>query len=203
MLSDTHREERKTVATFLLQRYSASGKGFMLQIVMGWNLVPQFRTVAGLAHMTLPKKTQFKSVLLSGKIMAAVFWVEKGVSCELFPWEIVVNSDSYIESLRGECACLHWVCPTRKMSEVYLFHENAWLPKIVGTAETIMKVLSVVLAHPPYSLTSHCHIFIGLVPCKKPMKTLHCLWWDTAECHIPATAMEEDKLLWGINTDTL
>jgi len=54
---------------------------------------------------------------------------------------------------------------------MFLFHDSAWLPKIVGTAETIMKVLSVVLAHPPYTLTSHCHIFICLVPYKKPMKT--------------------------------
>jgi hypothetical protein len=29
------------------------------------------------------------------------------------------------------------------------FSMTAWLPKIVGTAETIMKVLSVVLAHSP------------------------------------------------------
>ena len=149
MLSETYKEERKAIATFLLHQYSARGKGFMLQIVTGWNLVPQFRTVTGLAHVTLPKKTQFKSVLLSGKIMAAFFWVEKGFSCELLRWGTVMNSDSYSESLRSLNSCHHWVCPTRKMSEVFLFHDNAWLPKIVGTAETIMKVLSVVLAHPP------------------------------------------------------
>jgi hypothetical protein len=201
MLSDTYREERKAFATFLLHWYSARGKGFMLQIVTGWNLVPQFSTVTGLANVTPPRKTQFKSVLLSGKIMAAVFWVEKGFSCELLPWGTVVNSESYIESLRSLNACLHWVCPARKMSEVFLFHDNAWLPKIVCTPETIMKVLSVVLAHPLYTLTSHYHIFICLIPCKKPMKTRYCVWWGTAECHIPATAMEEDKLLWGMNTD--
>jgi len=51
--------------------------------------------------MTLPKKTQFKSVLLSGKIMAAVFWVEKGVSCELFPWGTLVNSLTVILNRLG------------------------------------------------------------------------------------------------------
>jgi len=77
MLSDTYREERKAVATFLLHQYSARGKGFMLQIVTGWNLVPHFRTVTGLAHMTSPRKTQFKSVLL----------IRQNHGCSLLGWE--------------------------------------------------------------------------------------------------------------------
>jgi len=201
LLSETYREERKAIATFLLHQCSVRGKGFMLQIVAGWNLVPQFRTVTGLAHVTSPRKTQFKSVLLSGKIMAAVFWVEKGFSCELLPWGTVVNSDSYIESLRSLNACGHWVCPTRKMSEVFLFHDCLAAQNCGHCWDHHESFICSVGTLTP-TLTLHHHIFICLVPCKKPMKTPYCVWWDTAECHIPATAMEEDKLLWGINTDT-
>ena len=133
----------------------------MLQIVMEWNLVPQFITVTGLAHVTSPRKTQFKSVLLAGKIMAALFWVEKGYSYELFPWGTVVNSECYIESLRRLNACFHWICPTRNTSVMFLLHDNGWLPTSVGTTEAIMKALCIVLAHPPCSpdLTlSHFHL---------------------------------------------
>jgi hypothetical protein len=66
---------------------------------------------------------------------------------------------------------------------MFLFHDNAWLPKIVGTAETIMKVLSVVLTHPPYTLTSHCHIFHLFGPLQEVYEdTLVCMM---GHCRMP------------------
>lgn len=70
-------------------------------------MVPQLGTVNGLTHMTLPRKNQFESVLSAGKIMAAVFCDEKGYSCELLPWQTVVNSGCYTESLRSLNQCLY------------------------------------------------------------------------------------------------
>lgn len=50
--------------------------------------------------MTLPRREKFKSKLSEGKLMATVFWDDKGVIIILLASKMTVNSDCYTETPR-------------------------------------------------------------------------------------------------------
>jgi hypothetical protein len=73
-----------------------------------------------------------------------------------------LNSSCYPETLRSLNAHLCKICPTRKISELLLVHDNARLHASVHIIEAITNFGWTVLLHPPYSadlIPSDYHLF--------------------------------------------
>jgi hypothetical protein len=82
--------------------------------------------------------------------LAAALWNEEYVFLVNFlPGRSTLNSDCYIQTLRSLNACLCWVCPTRKLSEVLLIRDNVRPHSSVHTTETIIRFGWVVLLRLP------------------------------------------------------
>ena len=85
MLTDRHKETKKTIAINLLHRYETEGEEFLSNIVTGDETWVHFfepeskRQSMEWHHTTSPTRKKFKSSPSVGKVMASVFWDEKGV----------------------------------------------------------------------------------------------------------------------------
>jgi hypothetical protein len=104
-------------------------------------LIPRFRTrtevaFVGMVPYNIPKEGEIQD--LAGKTMVTNFWNGKGfILKNFFLRRTTVNSDCYTETIRSLHACFCCLCPTRKVSEVLLLHDNARLHTNIYTTEAI------------------------------------------------------------------
>jgi histone-lysine N-methyltransferase SETMAR len=86
ILTDAHKENRKTVCSELLAQYE-NGDDFLLKILTGdetWlhHFEPETkRQSMEWHHANSPKKKKFKSAPSTGKFMATVFLDSEGLAC--------------------------------------------------------------------------------------------------------------------------
>jgi hypothetical protein len=74
-------------------------------------------------HMTSSRMEKLKSTLLAGKVMVTMCGMRKVLfwtACLMRQWTPTVT-----ETLRSLYACLYWVYPAVKVSNVLLLHDNA------------------------------------------------------------------------------
>ena len=72
--------------------------------------------------ITSPRNNKFKSVPYVGKTMAKVLWNEQDILLNSLPIRKTVIYYRYFETLKTFTACLCYINPTRKTSEVLLLH---------------------------------------------------------------------------------
>jgi hypothetical protein len=116
----------------------------------------------------IPKERKSKSALPAGKINVTVLWDKKVFSPYFLLRGTTDNTDCYIGALRSLNAHLQ-VCPTGKLSKVFLIHSNTGPYPNVCTTEAITNFGWIVLPHPLYSpdpAPSDYHLF---GPLKKSM----------------------------------
>ena len=114
-------------------------------------------------HTTSPTRKKFKSSPSVGKVMASVFWDEKGVILLDF-WEQgnTVNADRYIETLKKLRGHLRRLYPFKDQRTALLLHDNATPHTAKRTIDTIAEFGWTLLPHPRYSpdlAPSDFHLF--------------------------------------------
>lgn len=169
-LTETHKDNRRTISQRHLQRYENEGDDFLVRIITGdetW--VHHFEPESKRQSMTwkhpdspVPKK--FKTRPSAGKLMLTVFWDSRGPILEHYTERgSTVTSDRYCEMLR------HSLRPAIRTKRrgllsrgVILLHDNARPHSAAKTLETLQELRFEVLEHPPYSpdlAPSDFHLF--------------------------------------------
>lgn len=169
MLTDAHKNTRKTVCSELLAQYEDGGDDFLARIVTGdetWlhHFEPETkRQSMEWHHKDSPRKKKFKSAPSAGKVMASVFWDSEGVLLvDIMEPGTTINSTAYVATLKKLQGRLRRVRPHRQNEDVLLLHDNARPHVSRQTTGDIRKLGWTVLQHPPYSpdlAPSDYHLF--------------------------------------------
>lgn len=170
----------------------------------GWNLDPSFWTwiqvaVSVMTPYNILKEDEIQefTVEILGTFFRLIKLLFFWTSC-LVPRCITVKSDHYIEMLFHLNACLHWVCPTRKMSQVLHYHGSAQLHTSAHITEAITKYRVATSTLQFLPCTSRLLSVSSLK--KRPARTPLCQWQCTTEYHVPVAADGGEQLLPGRNT---
>lgn len=168
-LTPEHKEQRVTAAREFLDRYRTDGDAFLKSIVTGdetWvsHYTPENkRQSMQWKHPTSPSAKKFKVVKSTRKIMASVFWDQKGILLiDFLPQGETINANRYCETLKKLRRAIQNKRRGMLTSGVCLLHDNARPHVARSTAQLLDKFGWDVLTHPPYSpdlAPSDYHLF--------------------------------------------
>jgi hypothetical protein len=162
----------------------------------GWNLGWQFRTQTQVVFdgmVASPKKKKFKSQL--EKLWLQNVCYEKDVTFRNFlPGGLQWTLNYYAETTISLNAHLCHRYPTRKSSEVLFLHDIGRLHYRDHQRFWMNSVATSTLQSCPQSIRLH-HVFVPSR--RKPLRTLLCWSWGTAECWVPVAAVKGEQLLVG------
>lgn len=131
-LTPEHKEQRVTAAREFLDRYRTDGDAFLKSIVTGdetWvsHYTPENkRQSMQWKHLTSPSAKKFKVVKSTRKIMAFVFWDQKGILLiDFLPQGETINANRYCETLKKLRRAIQNKRRGMLTSGVCLLHDNA------------------------------------------------------------------------------
>jgi len=170
MLTDNHKNKRMAAALTFLDRYSTEGEGFLKSIVTGdetWILydTPETKDQSKQwMHTSSPNKPKkFKQTFNNRKVMATVFWDQKGVLLvEFMEPGTTINAAVYCDTLRRLRRAIQNKRRGLLTSGIVLLHDNA-RPHSAGLTKNLLRQFHWdVFDHPPYSpdlAPSDFHLF--------------------------------------------
>jgi [histone H3]-lysine36 N-dimethyltransferase SETMAR len=159
MLTDQHKEQRMSSGREFLNRYRQDGDDLFSHIVTGdetWisYINPETKQQSmQWRHSTSPKPKKFKQTpYTSRKMMATVFWDEKGVLLvDFMERGTTITADVYCETLNKLRRAIQNRRRGKLSSGVILLHDNARPHTAAKTQEKIQDFRWELFNHPPYS----------------------------------------------------
>lgn len=169
MLTDDHKTRRMAAALEFLDRY-ITGEDFLKSIVTGDETWVQYdtpetkRQSQQWMHTNSPTRpTKFKRTFNNRKVMATVFWDQKGVLLvEFMQPGTTINADSYCETLRRLRRAIQNKRRGMLTSGIVLIHDNARPHTARVTQRLLQQFQWDIFEHPPYSpdlAPSDFHLF--------------------------------------------
>lgn len=172
MLTSAHKDQRLKSARAFLDRFHREGDEFFSHIVTGdetWisyvNAESKQQSMQW-RHSSSPKPKKFKQTQSQRKIMATVFWDQKGVLLvDFMEPGTTITSQVYCETLSKLRRAIQNQRRGMLRSGIVLLHDNARPHTAARTIETIQKFRWEIFHHPPYSpdlAPSDYHLFLHL-----------------------------------------
>lgn len=142
----------------VLQQYQRFGQAFLDQIVTGdetWVFHKTAETKLQSSqwkHKSSPRPVKFKQTFSQQKIMATVFWDNKGVILvEFMDRGATINGDRYRQTLTNLRKAIEDRRPGKLSKGIQLLHDNARPHTAKATTELIAKFGWSIVPHPAYS----------------------------------------------------
>lgn len=177
MLTEDHKERRRTLSLEHLTRFNTENEQFLRRIVAGdetWchHFEPEGKQSSmQWKHPSSPKPKKFRVQQSAGKVMLTVFFDIQGpLLLEFLEPNETINSQRYIQTLDKLHQAIKSKRPGMLSSGVILLHDNARPHVSKATSDALTRKRWEVLEHPAYSPDlSPCdfHIF---GPLKKFLK---------------------------------
>lgn len=170
MLTDNHKTRRMGSALTFLTRYDAEGEDFLKSIVTGDETWVQYdtpetkRQSQQWMHTNSPNRPKkFKQTFNNRKIMATVFWDQKGVLLvEFMQPGTTITSAVYCETLRRLRRAIQNKRRGMLTSGIVLIHDNARPHTAAVTQRLLQHFQWEIFDHPAYSpdlAPSDYHLF--------------------------------------------
>lgn len=172
-LTDNHKTRRMASALSFLERYHNERKDFLKSIVTGdetwikYDTPETKRQSQQWMHTHSPNKPKkFKQTFNNRKVMATVFWDEKGVLLvEFMQPGTKINAAVYCETLRRLRRAIQNKRRGMLTSGIVLIHDNARPHSAAATQRLLQQFQWDIFDHPPYSpdlAPSDFHLFPDL-----------------------------------------
>ncbi|UYV76987.1 hypothetical protein LAZ67_14002718 [Cordylochernes scorpioides] len=158
MLTEDHKRQRVYVAQKFLDCHKTDGEEFLDSIVTGdvtWvhYTTPETKEQSKQwNHISSPKPLKFKQTLSAGKLMATVFWDQKGLLlCDFMRLGTTINSDRYCKTLKQLRRTIQNKRRGMLTKGVRFHHDNARPHTARQTTALIEEFEWELVSHPPYS----------------------------------------------------
>lgn len=172
MLTDVHKQRRVEAGRNFLQRFENEGEEFFSHLVTGDETWISYTNVESKQksmqwrHSSSPKAKKFKQAPSVRKMMATVFWDQKGVLLvEFLERGATINADMYCKTLMKLRRAIQNKRRGMLSSGIVFLHDNARPHTARSTVHLIEKFGWDVFDHPPYSpdlAPSDYHLFLLL-----------------------------------------
>lgn len=169
LLTDNHKTCRMGAALTFLDRYATEGAEFLKSIVTGDETWIQYdtpetkRQSQEWMHSSSPKRKKVKPTLNKRKIMATVFWDQKGVLLlDFMQPGTTINAAAYCETLQRLRRAIQNKRRGMLTAGIVLLHDNARPHTAAVTSNLLHKFRWDIFDHPPYSpdlAPSDFHLF--------------------------------------------